>query len=268
MIELHLLYASVVWIAAWLLTSLPRGSATVKYWIWVATSINFLLPLGTIPARYWPTSVSWLTPRIALLDVVDRVPITAPLVAIWIAGSVVMLVRLYARARDSRGAATPMVIGLVRTRVLLPDGIERVLTREELDAVLTHESMHARRRDNLIRLIHEVSVCFFWFHPFVWMTRSRLALYRELSCDEAVVQQDDLVSALAKLAEPLEPGLLHATASSFIGTRLARLTRRERSTTKANAILIALFAAILLASAIAPVAQSEARALCIAEHSH
>jgi len=29
----HLLYASMVWLAAWILTSIPRGSATTKYWI-------------------------------------------------------------------------------------------------------------------------------------------------------------------------------------------------------------------------------------------
>jgi hypothetical protein len=40
-IEAHLLFASIVWLAASLLTTMPRGSATAKYWIWVATSLNF-----------------------------------------------------------------------------------------------------------------------------------------------------------------------------------------------------------------------------------
>jgi hypothetical protein len=57
-------------------------------------------------------------------------------------------------------------------------------------------------------------------------TGSRLALYRELSCDESVIPNahgGDLVSALAKLASPEEPFLLQATASSLISHRLARL---------------------------------------------
>jgi len=40
-IEIHLLYASLVWLAASLPTSMPRGSATAKYWFWVATLAQF-----------------------------------------------------------------------------------------------------------------------------------------------------------------------------------------------------------------------------------
>jgi hypothetical protein len=53
-----------------------------------------------------------------------------------------------------------------------------------------------------------MALCALWFHPLVWITGSRLALYRELSCDESVIQSGhgrDLVSALAKLANPEEP---------------------------------------------------------------
>ena len=74
-LEVHLLYASVVWLAAWLLTSMPRGSATTKYWIWVATSLNFLLPLGALPGRVWPSRVAWFTANVPL-----RIP---PLGALW-----------------------------------------------------------------------------------------------------------------------------------------------------------------------------------------
>ena len=55
-------------------------------------------------------------------------------------------------------------------------------------AVLLHEATHARRRDNLIRLFQELVLCAVWFHPLAWVTSSRLALYRELSCDESVVE--------------------------------------------------------------------------------
>ena len=89
---------------------------------------------------------------------------------------------------------------MLRPQLSLPSGIDRLLTRDELNAVLIHELTHDRRRDNLIRLI-EVGVCLFWFHSLVWITGWRLALYRELSCDESVIhcaQGGDLVSALVK----------------------------------------------------------------------
>jgi hypothetical protein len=44
----HLLFASIVWIAASVLTSIRTMSATAKYWIWVATSLNFVLPLDAV----------------------------------------------------------------------------------------------------------------------------------------------------------------------------------------------------------------------------
>ena len=68
--EIHLVYASIVCVAAWLLTSLPRGSATQKYWIWVATSINFLLPFSAIPLPVRISTASgkaWTTPGLMIV---------------------------------------------------------------------------------------------------------------------------------------------------------------------------------------------------------
>src|SRR5262249_53918324 len=101
-----------------------------------------------------------------------------------------------------------------------------------------------KRRDNLIRLIHEAGLCLLWFHPLMWFTSSRLAVYRELSCDEGVIrsaQRTDLVSALAKLSNPANPFLLQASATSFMALRLSRLTQPVRTRAVANAVLIGLF---------------------------
>jgi len=141
---------------------------------------------------------------------------------------------------------------VLRPHICLPTGIDGILTKPELDAVLLHELTHARRRDNLIRLIHEVGQCLLWFHPLVWMTGSRLALYRELSCDEAVIQRakgKDLVTALAKLANPESAPLLQATASSFMSIRLSRLiaTGPRRACVTANALLIVAFGTVVSA---------------------
>src|ERR1700730_9959890 len=97
-IEVHLLYASIVWLAAWLLTSLQRGSATAKYWIWVATSVNFVVPLSAVPGRFWPSRLSWLTPRNIILAAGDGISLSVPRVTVlwvvWLAGAALMLTRL------------------------------------------------------------------------------------------------------------------------------------------------------------------------------
>jgi len=116
---------------------------------------------------------------------------------------------------------------------------------------LIHEVTHARRRDNLIRLIHEAELCVLWFLPLVWITGSRLALYRELSCDESVIQRAhgaELVTALAKLANPDETLLLQAGASSLLSHRLARLAVAppQRMSRAASVVLTVVFGAALI----------------------
>jgi beta-lactamase regulating signal transducer with metallopeptidase domain len=120
--------------------------------------------------------------------------------------------------------------------------------------VLIHEMTHARRRDNLIRLVHEAGLCVLWFHPLVWITGSRLALYRELSCDESVIRRAhgaELVAALAKLANPAETFLLRAGASSLLSHRLARLAaaQPQRTYRVASVLLTMLFGAALIGGA-------------------
>jgi len=128
-----------------------------------------------------------------------------------------------------------------------------------------HEVTHARRRDNLLRLLHELVLCALWFHPLVWLTGSRLALYRELSCDEPVIRSargQELVSALAKLANPQGEFLLRASVTSFLSDRLDRLTEEPRGSSRAlNSLLTVLFCAVLAAGVIETIAHT---ACCIA----
>ena len=290
-LQVHLLYASIVWLAAWLLTSILRGSATAKSWIWVATSLNFLLPLGAVVDRLWASQLSWAAP-LSLAGAVgvavsENTTVATVLGVAWLLGGGLMLARLCLRIRAERritqsmagGSApgstqgvltrgvpvrfaaardVPAVDGVLRPHISLPDGIDRLLSEHELAAVLMHELTHARRRDNLLRLVHEVSLCVLWFHPLVWITSSRLGLYRELSCDESVIRSahgGDLASALAKLASPEQALLLQATASSFMSHRLDRLTSvaPHRTAFVANALLGVLFGAALLAGVLGTV---------------
>jgi beta-lactamase regulating signal transducer with metallopeptidase domain len=287
--DVHLLYSSIVWLAAWVVTSIPRGSATTKYWIWVATSLNFIFPLGAALDKVGAAHLSWASPLGVIGDVansVSRSPATPALGTLWLLGAALMLTRLCLRIRRERREAPvgksaldprrsffahgvpvrfagsrqgPAVDGILHPHISLPDGLDRLLTKPELDAVLTHEVTHARRRDNLIRLIHEVGLCGLWFHPLVWITGFRISLYRELSCDESVIQRahgDDLVSALAKLANPEEAFLLQSTASSHIGRRLARLAQPQVKCSIASALLGVMFSTVLLGGVFGTVAHT------------
>jgi beta-lactamase regulating signal transducer with metallopeptidase domain len=293
-LEVHLLCASTVCLAAWVLTSLRRGNATWKYWIWVATSLNFIVPLGGFFDRFGASRVSWAT-QLSGLDAVGigisrNLTVGAVLSGVWLSGTIFMLARLLLRMwcdrRDARVAVgrnsarlkprslaygvpvmlsamgeAPSVGGVLRPHISLPQGIDRLLSKAELEAVLIHEVIHARRRDNLIGLLHELALCGLWFHPLVWLTGFRLAMFRELSCDDSVIASSrgvDLVSALAKLAVPEDSHLLRAGAASLLSHRVARLTTSEprRTNHAADWLLIAVFAGIFLGGVFGTIAHN------------
>ncbi|MPZ21664.1 MAG: hypothetical protein GEV06_27810 [Luteitalea sp.] len=92
------------------------------------------------------------------------------------------------RVRSAPGLLEPGVVGWLRPILLVPAGIEKHLTPQQLEAVVAHEVCHVRRRDNLTAGIHMITEAVFWFHPLVWWIGARLVDERERACDEEVLR--------------------------------------------------------------------------------
>ena len=145
---------------------------------------------------------------------VATVPVVPLLIAAWVIGAALVLffwarqwrqVRRYIRGASPETTidgvpvlssalmrahrCEPGLFGLLRPVVLVPEGIAERLTAAELDAVLVHESCHARRHDNLLFAAHSLVETIFWFHPVVWWLGRRLREECEHACDEAVVRR-------------------------------------------------------------------------------
>jgi bla regulator protein BlaR1 len=145
------------------------------------------------------------------------------LVAAWLAGALVISVRLFGdwrliRAAIREGSPAPAalqalleeqmrrigvtravrlrltarittagVYGLLRPVVLLPIALALTLPRDQLEALLVHELAHIRRADFLANLLALLARTLLYFHPVVhWLCRD-LERTRETLCDDLVV---------------------------------------------------------------------------------
>jgi bla regulator protein blaR1 len=88
----------------------------------------------------------------------------------------------------SRGSLEPGIFGIARPVLIWPEGISEHLGEAHLEAVLAHEILHVRRRDNLSAAIHMLVEAIFWFYPLVWWLGARLVEERERACDEDVLE--------------------------------------------------------------------------------
>ncbi len=72
----------------------------------------------------------------------------------------------------TKGRLGPAVTGILRPTLLLPEGIVRDRTPDELEPILAHELIHIRRGDLWVGLLQTIVLALWWFHPLVrWAVR-------------------------------------------------------------------------------------------------
>jgi beta-lactamase regulating signal transducer with metallopeptidase domain len=82
----------------------------------------------------------------------------------------------------------PVTVGIRRQLLLLPRGFASH-TAEDLDAVMAHECAHMARHDFLKNMFYSLFSLPCAFHPFLWLTRSRLSESREMVCDAIAAER-------------------------------------------------------------------------------
>lgn len=88
----------------------------------------------------------------------------------------------------SRLAQTPMLIGILKPVIILP---EKQFNLTQLEFIISHELTHNKRKDILIKWLTTIAVSLHWFNPFVYLVRKEMNRACELSCDEAVIKALD-----------------------------------------------------------------------------
>jgi beta-lactamase regulating signal transducer with metallopeptidase domain len=87
----------------------------------------------------------------------------------------------------SESARVPAALGFRRAAIVLPAWCLREMSTAELQPILIHELAHLERRDDWTNLLQKLVRAVFFFHPAVWWIDRRLAVEREMACDDAVL---------------------------------------------------------------------------------
>src|SRR5262249_409054 len=153
----------------------------------------------------------------------DRV--IAGVAAIWVAGVVVLLVRLVggwwrvrrlhrnalatkaskwhtacrriasqlglpaaAHVIESTLVDVPMLLAGLRPVIILPVAALAALTPSQVEAILAHELGHIRRHDYFVNLLQTLAETLLFYHPAVWWLSRRIRVEREHCCDDVAVR--------------------------------------------------------------------------------
>jgi Zn-dependent protease with chaperone function len=111
----------------------------------------------------------------------------------------------------------PLVVGVLRPRVVLPLALVESGDEDAMLSVLRHEAAHLARRDPLLMTALQLALVVAWPILPVWLAAARVSALVELACDERVL-------AGAGLRERRRYGellLALATGDSFLHRRAA-----------------------------------------------
>lgn len=229
-----------------------------------------ILPASTVVVLYW--TVSGMGVPATHGSPVAELPLLMagyrrafwfclPLVMLWLAGALMMLLRfaldarriarlrsepapealvdaVHRLARHRTGVAvpivqvaditTPQIVGWWRPVLLAPRDLACSLSHVEYEAVLLHELAHVRRGDFGWNLLQRFQLALLWFHPAAWTLYGYLSREREACCDALAIQHGasatGLAHALVRLAEKrVRPGFGMAISSE--GELTARVHR-------------------------------------------
>ncbi len=128
----------------------------------------------------------------------------------------------------SHEANAPLITGLLRPIIVLPESALEAYTATEMRLILTHELAHIRAGDLWWMAAAALTETIFFFHPLLWLAGREFALAREADCDRTVLRLSEAPAAvygrvLVKIvtAKPKRDTFI-ATLGAAVGYRLLR----------------------------------------------
>ena len=164
-----------------------------------------------------------------------------------------------ARLREGPMEGAPLTFGAVRPTVVLSPGLDGA----ELDCVLAHEGVHARRRDNLWHYAMALALAVHWWNPAVWLMSRLLRRDIELSCDRAAVRRlgedrrAEYAQALVSLATQADgPAFCHTFGRKAAEERILSIMKFKKTSVIGVIFSLTLVLAVTAAFASEPKADN------------
>jgi beta-lactamase regulating signal transducer with metallopeptidase domain len=158
----------------------------------------------------------------------------------------------------SETARVPAALGFRRAAIVLPAWCLREMSTAELQPILIHELAHLERRDDWTNLLQKLVRAVLFFHPAVWWIDRRLAVEREMACDDAVLAALGNARAYAgSLVGLLERSCAHrgwsmaqaaVARAREVSERIARILSGGAASTRIGRRALGLAAALCAAS--------------------
>jgi beta-lactamase regulating signal transducer with metallopeptidase domain/thiol-disulfide isomerase/thioredoxin len=183
-------------------------------------------------------------------------------------------VRANVALKQHAGALSPMVVGICRPVLLLPDDAS-TWSNERRHLVLLHELAHVQRRDVLTQIMATLACAVYWFNPLAWWGARQMKQLREIACDDAVVTNSSVPATYAQtLLDVAKRYRCQAMTSAVAMARSSNVESRITailSSTRSRAILttrsVRAFAAVsVVVAAFAGTCQLSSRADAPTDH--
>lgn len=211
----------------------------------------------TIPSK----RIMPLIYKLLVFNLYSRFQILDLIMVVWIAGSIISLVRLVVKyyqlikfvklcSKDLKRLENnfstkhahyilklnipdaPMVVGLFKPIIILPD---LQFSDKELDFIINHERIHISNKDLLIKYFYEFFVCVYWWNPLVYSFRNYTNQLIEIRTDDLLTcsytnqEKIDYINSLVKVATMTKSPKINPFSVSFSTTKKNLLLNRSKN---------------------------------------
>lgn len=91
------------------------------------------------------------------------------------------------KIKESDRVLTPLTYGILMPIIILPKDFLRI-KEEQIKYVFAHELTHIKNFDVIKKWVLVITLCIYWFNPFVWIMYLLANRDIEICCDESVIQ--------------------------------------------------------------------------------